>query len=711
MQPGVTAQSMALPRLREELQLLRRGTGKHGEPIWLIFDPARHRYFKIGRQAYELLRHWHAQTSDALLSIVNADNRMRADGSDVERLVRFLFANNLTVTSASGQAQDFVEQSRAVQRSWLVWLIHNYLFIRIPLVRPSRFLARSYPFVAPLFSRVTAFIVLAMSLGGLYLVSRQWEAFTSTFLHFFSLQGLLYYGLALVLVKIVHEFGHAYTATRYGCRVPTMGVAFLVLFPVLYTDTTDAWRLHRRRQRLFIGAAGIIVELAIAGVATFLWSFMPDGGARSAVFILATLTWITSLLVNLNPFMRFDGYYLLADMLGVENLQARGFAMGKWRLREILFGLREAPPERYSPAMARTLVLYSWGTWIYRFFLFLGIAFLIYTFFIKVVAVVLFVIEILWFILLPIWRELQHWWRIRERIMQTTRTKITFAVVLLLTCLVFVPWRSSVKVPAIVQVAEKMTVYPPAAARVDTIFIERGQTVNAGDPLFQLHSDQVNQRIRESELTLKLIALQISRSPADAVDRANLQVLRDQYVAEQENLQGLTRLRDELLVRAPIDGVVRELDRGLHAGVWVAPDNALAMLVQPGAHEVVGVVGEEDLWRLSETATGRFFPDDATQAPFNVRVEKITPAGERTLKHPYLASIYGGPVAVEPDIKTPDALRTSDAVFGVAMVASDGDLPGDRVRRGLVHLRGRREAPAWRIWRRVVRVLIRESGF
>jgi putative peptide zinc metalloprotease protein len=200
----------------------------------------------------------------------------------------------------------------------------------------------------------------------------------------------------------MHEMAHALTAKHLGCRVTSMGVALLVLFPVLYTDTTDAWRLHHRRERLAIVLAGIRMELHLALLATFLWSFLADGPLRSAAFFIATTSWLTSLAINLSPFMRFDGYYALADWLGAANLQPRAFALGRWRLREALFGLNEPPPEQLSRSREHIFILYGWATWIYRLMLFLGIALLIYYFAFKLLGIALFAVEIIWFVLLPV---------------------------------------------------------------------------------------------------------------------------------------------------------------------------------------------------------------------------------------------------------------------------------------------------------------------
>ena len=186
----------------------------------------------------------------------------------------------------------------------------------------------------------------------------------------------------------MHELGHAFTATRYGSKVASMGVALMVMLPVLYSDTTDAWRLNSRRQRIHIGAAGMIVELYLAIIFTFLWSFLPDGVMRSAAFIIATTSWIMSLAINLNILMRFDGYYILSDLLAVENLQDRSFALGKWRLRELLFDMGMPAPGNFTPLLRRKLIIYAWSVWIYRFFLFLGIALLVLSFLFQVTGTI-----------------------------------------------------------------------------------------------------------------------------------------------------------------------------------------------------------------------------------------------------------------------------------------------------------------------------------
>ena len=212
-----------------------------------------------------------------------------------------------------------------------------------------------------------AWAIGGIGLIGLYLVSRQWNTFVATALHFFTLRGLALYILCLASVKIFHELGHAYTAVRYGCRVPTIGMAMVVMVPMLYSDTSDAWKLTSRRQRAAIGAAGMVVECALAALAIFTWNFLEDGIARSLVFILATTSLMVGAAINLSPLMRFDGYYVLSDWLGIPNLQDRAFAFGRWQLRRLLFGLNRPMPEPVDATQRRFFICFAWGVWAYRF--------------------------------------------------------------------------------------------------------------------------------------------------------------------------------------------------------------------------------------------------------------------------------------------------------------------------------------------------------
>ncbi|WP_052700711.1 site-2 protease family protein [Methylocucumis oryzae] len=301
--------------------------------------------------------------------------------------------------------------------------------------------------------------------------------------------------MAIGFSKLLHELGHAYTAARYGCRVPVMGLAFMAMLPMPYTDVSDAWRLSSKQQRLAIGAAGMITEIALAIIATFAWNFLPDGPVRSAAFLLSSSTWLITLSVNLSPLMRFDGYYLLSDAWGIENLQARAFAIARWRLRCWLFADNQEPPEILPKATMSKMVVYSYITWLYRLIVFTGLALLVYHFFFKLLGIVLFAVEIVWFIAKPIIAEFKQWRLLAKQAIPLKHPKLIVLSVIFIVVGLITPWHDTVYLPAILRAERHTTLYPPQPARIAQVLVTPGQRVTQGQLLFKLESPKLEDDI------------------------------------------------------------------------------------------------------------------------------------------------------------------------------------------------------------------------
>lgn len=703
--------SPKLPRLRSELSLQRGAVTREGNRGWMIYDPVQHRYFQIDETSFELLSLW-PEHSDADQLIAAASERFgsRVDKPQIEEFVTFLQTNCLVADapSASWRYYAGVAERAANARGPFTQLAHNYLFFRVPLFRPQRFLNATLALAAPFYSRAFAIVVMLLGVTGLYLVSRQWDEFLRTTDFLFSWEGAFYFALSLIFVKALHELGHAYTAVRYGCFVPTMGVAFMMLTPLLYTDVTDSWKLRDRRQRLSIDAAGIVVELAVACIATFLWTFLPDGPLRSVAFLLATAGWIMSLAINLNPFMRFDGYYLLSELVGIENLQSRAFAIGRWRMREILFGLGRPCPEPFSTALINTLTVWAWATWLYRLALFIGIALLVYTYCFKVLGIVLFILEIVFLIAQPVLSELKEWYAARDSIAKSRRTAITVACGLAFGALLVVPWSGSVQVPAVVQMASTQTVHAPRAARIEAVHVAAGQFVNQGDTLFTLKSDELANQIRLVETELRLIRLRLGRRNVDAIDREESLVLQRSLLALTTKRNGLAVEQQELLVKAPLSGRVLEMDLSIQPGRWINRREQMALLGKPAQLEATGYLREDDVWRVQAGASGRFIPDASMASAVDVRLRDVAITSSKDLAILSLTSAYGGSIAVERNAD--DELVPNAAQYLAKFDLASNGLNHSALVRGVIHLDGKPESILARFWRRGLGVLVRESG-
>ncbi|HEV7368351.1 HlyD family efflux transporter periplasmic adaptor subunit [Arenibaculum sp.] len=707
--PGAAAPPRRVPPLREELTLHPGPRTRAGVPTWTLQDPANNRFFRIGWAEFEMLSRWELGEMDAIAQAVSRDTTLEIGPERVEAFTRFLAAGNLIQVRGEQAMGVLVRQVMAQRKHWAAWLLKHYLFFRIPVIRPDRLLAAGAPVFGWLFSPAFLLAALAAAVLGGWLAARQWDAFINSFLHFFSIEGAILAAAALGAAKLLHEFGHAFVAHRYGCRVPTMGLAFLVLWPVLYTDTSEAWKLPSRRQRLAIAAAGMGAELALAAFATLAWSFLPDGPLRSACFLLATTTWILTLAINLNPFMRFDGYYLLADWLDIANLQDRSFALARWWLRERLFGFGDPRPERFAPGLERFLILYAFATWIYRFFLFLGIALLVYHLFFKALGILLFAVEIAWFIFRPITNEIGVWIKRRKEVGLNVNSALTLAAVAAAVVLLAVPWRSTVSGAALMRAEQQSVLYAPEAARLERVLVRPGERVAAGQVLFAFSSPDLAHQVAQTRRTVDSLSWrsQVQSLSTDLAERS--QVVWRELEQARSQLAGYEAELERLTVAAPFAGTIVDMADPLAPGEWLEPDMPLALVIDARAALIEAYVDEADLSRFAAGAPGWFRADDPAVAPVALRVERIDDASSRVLREPMLSSTHGGSIAAR---ETQDrALVPETPVYRVLLRPRDPLPAPPRVLRGTVDIEGERESVAARLWRVALGVLVRESGF
>ncbi len=697
------------PPLREELSLHPGQALATGEPSHILEDPVRNQFFRIDWVTFEVLKRWSLANADDILLSIRASTPLDLDADDILEVMRFLSDNQLLQPDPLSSPKVMAARLKRMKGSWSQQLLHHYLFFRIPLIKPDRWLTRVAPAFDWVFSATFARLtMLALLIGGIQ-VFRNWDRFSTTLLDTFTLNGLFAYGLALVGVKCAHELGHALTAKRRGCRVPSMGIAFLVLWPVPYTDTSDVWRLGNHRHRQQVAAAGVATELVIAAWSTLAWTFLPDGMLRSIVFPLATTTWLATLAINTSPFMRFDGYFLLSDWLDMPNLHARSFALARWQLREMLFALGEPPPEHFSRRRRIGLILFAWGTWLYRLTLFLGIAVLVYHFFIKLLGIFLFAVEITWFVMRPIASELAVWRNLWPRLKSSRRARRTALIATLMAMLFVVPWPSRIHATGVLRAAAVFPVHAPLHAQVLSLPVREGQTVKQGQVLMQFSAPEVDGKRQALEAQVERLRWESSASGFDPEQRARSTVLREELATVEAALAAQVQEATRYRPVAPFAGQLRDIDAGLAPGVWVAKDERLAVLVADTGHEVSAYLDEGAVQRVAVGDSARFYAD-GLEGPFlRLTVTGVDRDATRVLPSGMWSSPLGGSV---PAREKQGIWFPEQAVYRVSF-SVDGDtgaLAG-RLWRGKVVIAGKWQAPGTRFVRTILSVVWREAGF
>lgn len=642
--PMPDLKNIKLPKLSAGLQLFSVGNDLSGAPKWRIYNPLPHKYYQLSWAEFECVsRFQDCKTAGELKEKVESETTLTLEDNDIIALISFLNKNGL-LSSADAMSGEFIAPKR--QPLWKK-LVHHYLFFTIPLVKPERFLRRTLPLVRPLLSRNIFVFSMLIMVFSLILTLARFDEFMHTFYGFFTMEGVITLFVVFFFIKILHELAHAYTAHKYGVAVPHMGVAFMVMYPILYTETTKAWSLQSRRQRMEIGLAGIRIELILAAFALMLWNFLPAGTLQSLTFSIVAISLIGSLAINLNPLMRFDGYFVLSDYLGIENLHAKGFENARWWLRKTLFGLPDHPPE-HNFQRRRFLIGFGLATLMYRFFLFLGIALLVYHLFFKPLGLFLMVIELLWFIILPLLSELKIWWVRRRDIMAQKRGRIMAVCLAIFVLFSLIPSSTSIQIPAMLHHTEQRNLYPPAPSRIETLHVQNGQFVEKGAPLVTLSSIELDKELARAQTRLEMLLAekrQLQSNPALAKDRRAL--IDTEINAGREALSIIEARKDNLNVIAPFTGIVRDLDAGFHAGMTISQSAMLLRLINPDELTITAYVTQNEARRLNETIHGTFRPDFSLRASHSFEAGQVDPVNAAQIDWQALSSVYGGSIASE----------------------------------------------------------------
>lgn len=701
-------QKIILPKIRNDLKILETSVAEDGSKRWLLFDPIQNKYFNIGIDALQLFSNWQSDIEIEEFLLILQQKDYNLDKESLESFIAFLRNNNLIFSENEADTRRIISISNQSKQNIFKWLIHNYLFIRIPLLKPDRWLEQNKKKVDFLYSDFWRNIVLFLGFLGILFVLRDWENFKSTFMYMFSKEGFFYYFISLVFVKSFHELGHAFTAKRYGCKVPTMGVALLVLFPVLYTDTTDSWKLKSKYQRLRIVLAGMKVEIYLALIATFLWSFTPEGILKSILFTTATTSWISSLLINISPFLRFDGYYALSDWSDSKNLQPRSFAIAKWFIRKNILGLEEIKPELLPKSKENFFIIYAISTWIYRLFLFLGIAVLVYYFAFKVLGIILFLVEIIWFVFLPIYNELKVWWTKKDAIKLNRKNKFSLFILSLFLFIFFVPWNSTIKMPAIIESKNYYEYHPLENAYIEDIFFTNGDMVKKDQLLLKLKSTEIDYKISKIEEEISAIKFEISKQ-AGFRENLNKRFILEETLSKKVNeLEGLRRIIEKFEVKAPFDGKIYFNDV-YNKNQWISKKDSLFFLYDNLSYRIVGFCNENDINLLKENSKSKFIFSSGDIKDIHSTITSFSKVTTPYLEYQELSSDFKGSIATRQDSNK--RLKTEQAYYKVIIDLDDKEINLRNRNNGVLVTNGEYSSLVSKVFKKTISIFIRESEF
>lgn len=696
-------EDIKLPALNPLIRLFKSTPDREGQPRWSLYYPAANQYYHVNWSEFECLARFHKhESAKALIEEVNAETTLDIDLDDIKTLIIFLQKSGLVVLE---------NQTPEMPAAMPLWkrMIHGYLFFTLPLFKPANFLQNTLPYVRPFLSKGFMALIFVLLGIGLLLTMQRFDEFTHTFLDMFSVKGAIITFFVFTVIKIIHELSHAYVATKHGVDVPHMGVALIVMYPVLYTETTASWRLDSKQKRIEIALAGVMAELALAAVFLLLWHILPPGTGRSISFAVVAISLIGSLFVNLNPMMRFDGYFVLSDWLNIENLHARAIALARWKMRKVLFGLKDDAPDQFEPSLHKFLIAFGFAILIYRFFLFLGIAVLVYYVFFKPLGAIMMALELLWFIGLPVWNELKIWWQRKADIVKQPRAYISLVIIGALCLFWSLPLHTTISVSGVLETKDYRAIYAPSAAYIETLNVQDQTRVKQGDILAILKSETLEKELEKATLRLNSLERLNSREKTNIeLYRQNAADIENELLEVRQAIEVIKEKRGGLIVKAPFDGVIRDLSPDIHVGRSISSQDLLFRLIKEQENNVIAYIGEEHLQRIKSGNKAIFYPDFSPFGRENLIVTSIEPVNLKTLTKAELSSLYGGHV---PSISEQGRIVPLEPTYMIRFKLLKNNNIFDSSQRGYVRIQADNRSGFLLLFNRIVALFIRETSF
>lgn len=502
---------------------------------------------------------------------------------DIQGLVIDLQEKALLVALRLGQGPALLKSHRDAVRKKIVSVLRNPLTIQLPGWDPERFLQAALPVAGWIFRpAVIATLLSAVGIALLFLASRFAEVQKQIpeFQRFFGWPNLIYLWGMLALIKVIHELGHGLSCKYYGSECHSIGVMLLVFSPTMYCDVTDSWMLKNKWQRIMIGAAGMYFEVILSTLALIVWWNTEPGMLHYLCLNTFFVSTVSTVIFNANPLLKYDGYYMLSDLLEIPNLRQKADQITQRVLAKVCLGI-ELPAPAFLPDHGRFwFFAYVVASAIYRWMVFAGIIMFFYTVLKPYRLQSLGILMAIVTILISLGGFLWNTYKLisQPRRDSISRPRMAVSALLLgvlgyLVCFMEFPWY--IEAPFYVEPAGAMHVYTQVPGFIETQPVQPGDPVTAGQVILTLSNPELDAQRDQARIELNVAEVGL-KSASSQRDPSAVAVAQEKLTSARRKLAQSEELLGRLTVTAPA------------AGTWLAPPRVPATTLEQERERLVG---------------------------------------------------------------------------------------------------------------------------
>lgn len=642
--------SQARLKLNNSLRFTMRQTGDSIH--YLVEDEVTGRFFRVGLPQYTFLTMLDGRrtVSTALMKTATLLREHAIDESEAANLCKWAIESGLVESETGNSSARRAEQHENLKKMKLVSYL-NPMMVRIPMFNPDPFVTKATRYLGFLVSPLGMFLWLFVACYGFVQLATRWTEFYSNRVSSFSAMDIVWIALTWVVLKGIHELAHSVVCKRFGGRVHNCGILMLLMIPMPYVDVTSSWRFDNKWKRILTSAAGMLAEVFIAAIACYIWASSPPGPLQyhaGNVIISATLH---TLLFNINPLMRFDGYYMLADWLEIPNLATHGRSWLKGKFNWLYFG-RKSEPLKETGFRGMAVRIYGVLAMLWFFTIAIGLS-LAASSLIEGFGLVVALIGLVMWAGIPLFKLIKFLIVGTETI-RPNRVWFTGAMtltILLLGCfLYFCPSPSVVSAPIVIDYEPMSIVRANADGFATQIHVTDGQMVEEGDLLMTLENPDLQQELNSLLIDIKISELR-SNTLFNEGRISQVQLERESLESMLERKTELEKQLENLIVTAPQTGQVLARDLDSLAGRHFAPGDEVLSIAMPGELQAIGLTKQTDIEWVSENPEAEIelliWGRHETEL-IKGEVSQINPRARDDLPHEAFAASIGGPLAVVP---------------------------------------------------------------
>ncbi|MFT7006538.1 MAG: putative peptide zinc metalloprotease protein [Colwellia sp.] len=642
-------------RLAQLKPQLRRHVEVHthhyrGERFYLLQNHSTGQFRRLTTQAYLLVALMDGKRSIESIWTL-ASERLKDElptHEEVVQLVGDLYRGNIIKMDHAGDAAESLRFGNEQKRKKWLGKLRSPLSVQIPLIDPNKFLDRTKNWVNLFFTKSFAVVWLVMIAMLLVFAGRHWDELTSNLSdQILAADNLFLLWLVYPFIKILHELGHAYVVKRYGGEVHEIGIMLLVFFPMPYVDASSSTSFASKYQRMFVDAAGMMVELFIAAIAMFIWLSAEDGLTKSFAYNILFIAGVSTIVFNGNPLLRFDGYYLLADWLEMPNLAQNSNKYWAYISKRVLFGIRNLPTPAKSNVEAFIFLIYGAASFIYRIFISITIA--------------LFVASKYFFVgvILAIWSVVMVWlWPLLKMLYKTVKSQekssgsrspivVLLSLGLVLYLLLFeVDLPKTTSIEGVVLAKKDSRLVVNEGCFFDAWLKPAGSIVRSGDPIVSCHNDKLETELLASQWQLKEVKAKMRGSYSDPVQ---MNVLKEEINLLSNTIKEFEARISSLVINSQVDGelfIDNEKDR---MGDWLKRGDVLGFVVSKEQLKINAMLPEYLIEEVrNEVDNIRLMVSSDLQPLETIKEWKIFPSTSREVVSELLTEQGGGNIKLDP---------------------------------------------------------------